>query len=410
MSVFTIYNCGTSYDENSKDVIAKLFWSTQGGRGKDKLICAGPGSKAFNHTGYDPWWRPGFYKEDAKPLLRQITLPESLGGAEVVGAFAGWPDVEKNVKLVVEGLKNLEPKPGIINMAGWSRGACTCHAIANAMSRSKDTWLRGVPVNIFAFDPVPGTGNFLRKDWRHVPANVANYQAIFMENENRGIMTAAQLSFESKNTSRKLLHMPGGHWFAVENVTGVEEVAKVGGHLAEEFLHTWGTEFKAPSLIMPPLVLLELYALMIQHTENFFGKGKVDIYRETGSNMTTFKMSNHLLASSPYFVNAHHKQVFKLVAPTVYKYYFVHQIFDESRCFDAYTESAVRELAQDPRTRRELITELQGLKGKAPRTWETLHEFAKYVGAPRAKVLQMQSAQKQKSGGDRDWMTPLYGT
>ena len=281
------------------------------------------------------------------------------------------------------------------------------HAIANAMSR--DIRLSGILVNIFAFDPVPGTGNLGLQDWTTIPENVSHYSAIFMENENRSVMYAAQLTFQAPHfTEKQLLHMPGGHWYAVKAETGFEEVSRVGAHLAADSLGKWGTQFVPPSLLRSDTQLLEDYALMIEQTKDFFAKGGDDIYRWTGNNHAYFKMPNHLLSSAPYFVNAHHKQVLKRVAPKVYKYFFEHQIFDESKSFAVYKGEALRELSADPGTRRELTNELDGLRNKAPKTYETLIHFSKYVQKPRAKVLQMEKKKQKKYDRYENSFASLY--
>ena len=397
MPVFTIYNCGTNFDESDGDkkgeLIARMYKQTIGIRAEDKLICAGPGSTLMNRWGYDPAKEPADYKFSRLRVDKGIY---QLFG-EVKGDVGAKDQVKFNVNRVLEILKGLDPKPGTVNMAGWSRGACTCHAMANAMDGDGD--LSGVVVNIFAFDPVPGPERFGLKDWRIVPKNVANYHAIFMENENRSLMNAAHLLFASRNTQRDLLHMPGSHSNAVQKETGFEEVAMVGGHLAAQSLRAWGTKFVLPtSFLRSDGELLEYYARMIMKTKKFFEKGGDQIYRWTGSNQAWFKMPNHLLSKSPYFVNFHHKRVFKKVAPKVYKYFFEFQVFDETKSFDVYRETAVERFAPDVTTGLELAQELDYLESALPKTYETLHHFAKYVAKPRAKALKIEKKQKKEYG------------
>jgi hypothetical protein len=388
MGVFTIYNCGTGYDEHSADVVASLYHLTEGERGVTKLITAGPGSELMNKQGYDPTQDPSKYELKKRSLVGQVN--EEL--FKRVGQISGVPQVEENVSRVVKFLKGLQEKPYVVNMAGWSRGACTCHAMANAMKRDKDSWLHSVPVNIFAFDPVPGTGNLHIKDWTTVPDNVANYMAIFMEDEHRKIMYAAELTFASKITQRTLTNLPGKHWYAVEAdakviKAGVEEVVDVGGHLCRSFLETWGTDFGwMADWKLADVELLEDYSLMIKHTPNFYENSNKDIYRFTGNHQAWFKVSNHYLSDQPYWVNANHQQVFQRVAPKVYRYCFFTKDnkpvkFREERRSEWWKMGEIK--AAQCHELDAFQAELNGLKGRAPHTYDTLNDYGSYYSGIR---------------------------
>lgn len=397
MGAFTIYNCGTSYDERNNELIADLYKATSGERAKNKLICAGPGSKLASRPGYDPKLDPDKYPSPSN--LEDLVYQ---GAGIALGMVSALDQVNYNVRRVLKILGDLNPKPGLVNMAGWSRGACTCHAIANAMKRDPNSWINSVPVNIFAFDPVPGTGHEKNKDWNTVPWNVANYEVIFMENEHRVYMDASNLIIESSGTKRRLLHMPGKHWFAVERDKEVkkgkfESVFHVAADLAVEFLEHWGTKFDDRTMLRTDPELLEDYASMIKLTQKFFENGGDKPYRLTGNHQATFKVQNHLLSSSPYFVNVHHKEVFRRVAPNVFKYFFVHQIFDETHPYTGYVNEAVNELQDEPWVIDRIMTELATLMSTAPETYETLSEFARFVEKPRAKVLQMPKVVQMQS-------------
>jgi hypothetical protein len=390
MGVFTIFNCGTSYDEFSGDLIAEAYALAEGERGKQKLITAGPGSPLGKKVGYDPAKNPPDYRRE-KSLEALLNEGVNL----VTGALSGVNHVHYNVKRVLQILKGLpNPKPYMVNMAGWSRGACTCHAIANAMRRDKDGWLHSVPVNIFAIDPVPGTGNLHINDWTCIPSNVTNYMAIFMEDEHRDIMYAAELTFESPGTSKTLTNLPGKHWFAVEAdkevvEAGLEEVVDVGGHLCRNFLETWGTTFTGTALRRSDLQLVEDYSLMIKHTLNFYENGKSslgDVYRFTGNNLAWFKVTNHYLSDQPYWVNAHHQQVFKSVAPKLYRYCFFTKDnkpvkFREDRRSEWWKMGEIK--AAQNRELDAFDAEWKGLKGKAPHTYDTLNDYGSYYSGVR---------------------------
>jgi hypothetical protein len=401
MGTFTIYNCGTNYDETKKqEAVASLYSRTKGARGVSKLICAGPGSTLMTRPGYDPAKEPGEYEFSKANVFKG--LYQGLG--QISGALSGAKQVEFNVNRVMEILAGLpDPKPGMINMAGWSRGACTCHAMANAMNRSKNPYLKGVPVNIFAFDPVPGTNNLSIADWTVIPPNVANYSCIFMENEYRRIMHSAYLTFKSNNTRRKLLSLPGRHCYGVEETKNFPEVAKIGFHLSEDFLEEWGTVF-TESHKLQPVDVLENYAAMILNTPNFFSKekavgGNSDGWTRWGGNHGAWvTVDNHLLSNSPYFINSHHKRVFRQRFPIVFRYYFEMGIFPESKSSAVYLERSMEKLVYDRQIRRSLEDQLLEMMRSAPRTHESLHHFAESISMPGTmKTTQQGFGQKAKN-------------
>lgn len=109
MAIFTIYNCGTSYDEAKKqEAIADLYVRTEGARGVNKLICAGPGSTLMTRPGYDPAKEPGQYEFSKKNIFKG--LYQALG--EASGGIKGTKQVQFNVDRVMEILAGLpDPKP-----------------------------------------------------------------------------------------------------------------------------------------------------------------------------------------------------------------------------------------------------------------------------------------------------------
>jgi hypothetical protein len=234
-------------------------------------------------------------------------------------------------------------------------------------------------------------------EWRIVPENVESYEAIFMENENRGIMGAAQLEFASSNTEKRLLHMPGGHWYAVVKETGYEEVARVGAYLAADFLTRRGTEIDTQGLDMSKddRALLEDYSLMIQHTDAFFQKGGDDSCRCCGSHEAWFKVENHLLSKSPYFVNSHHKQVFKAVAGKLYDYLFMQNpLTSGASDFKKYSDGIVDKIFGS--MPKDAYRQLMWIQAAAPKTWETLEDFAFFTQARALMARKRQQAFDKK--------------
>jgi len=387
MGAFTIYNFGTGSSENDKDdLIAMLYNETDGARAKNKLITSGPGSTLIVEPRYDPALDPKEYQGSTDIIY--------MGVGKLSGSADATDQVKFNVDHVLQVLKGLKIRPSIVNMAGWSRGACTCHAIAHAMKNSGVPWLRNVPVNIFAVDPVPGTGHEKKHDWITVPDNVWNYVAVFMENEHRWWCDAAYLQIENEQkTNTVLLNMPGKHYYMVlakyQETPKFGEVPKVGGHLIQETLQSWGTQFTKPTLKLSDPAVLDCYAGMIKKTDAFFENGGEKIYRLTGNHVSKLRIQNHLLSKAPYFVNSHHTEVFKRVLPKIYTYYFEHGSFDETKPFAVYQHNAYEKFGQSKEVLMDMMREDERAKGLVPNTYETLHAFGDFVGKRRAKVLQM---------------------
>jgi hypothetical protein len=103
--------------------------------------------------------------------------------------------------------------PLTINMVGWSRGAITCFMIAHALFEQPRT--SSIGVNIFAFDPVPGPGNFDDPNKVTLPANVKRYSAVVQEDERRKIFRPVLINADEARGKTRFYYMPGGHSTAV---------------------------------------------------------------------------------------------------------------------------------------------------------------------------------------------------
>lgn len=123
--------------------------------------------------------------------------------------------------------------PRVINMAGWSRGAITCFMIAHALYDNPRT--RPIRVNIFAFDPVPGPGNFDDPNKITLPPNVSHYAATVQQDERRKIMRPAVISAaETEGVKARFYYMPGSHSTPVFRTKS--EVGLIAAFLARKFL------------------------------------------------------------------------------------------------------------------------------------------------------------------------------
>lgn len=185
--IFSIYNCGTSHNrQNLDETVADLARRNAGSENRDWMINDGPGS--FSH---------GVSKSGTtldRSLAAQAKTPGTCNpvtGFKQNSSFAatrgvidgyGWDQNVDHTMAVLEATIDLSRT---INMVGWSRGAITCFMIAHALLANPRT--SGIDVNIFAFDPVPGPGNFDDPNKVTLPANVKRYAAVVQEDERRKI-------------------------------------------------------------------------------------------------------------------------------------------------------------------------------------------------------------------------------
>lgn len=136
--------------------------------------------------------------------------------------------------------------PTQVNLVGWSRGGISCHMLANAMAQ--DPVLRGVPVNIFTIDPVPGVGN-VQAERVTLADNVREYVGFYSRDE-RSKGFACVIPSVASGTQTSIYPMPGRHATLVGNASadgaGVGEVLVEPGlivrHFAEVCLTRWGTQ------------------------------------------------------------------------------------------------------------------------------------------------------------------------
>jgi len=215
-AVFTIYNCGTSHNrQNLDETVADLARRTAGAENRDWIINDGPGSYSHAAGSSAPASDRGLAAQAKTPgtcdpvsgLKNKSSFAVTRG---VVDGF-GW---EENVAHTLAVLNATIDLPTNINMVGWSRGAITCFMIAHALLNNPRT--SAIPVNIFAFDPVPGPGNFDDPNKVTLPTNVRAYAAVVQEDERRKIFRPALINAdEAGGVKAKFYYMPGGHSTAV---------------------------------------------------------------------------------------------------------------------------------------------------------------------------------------------------
>lgn len=140
--------------------------------------------------------------------------------------------------------------PTQVNLVGWSRGGVSCHMLANAML--KDNELKNIPVNIFALDPVPGTGNF-QEDKVKLGANVKEYVGFYARDE-RSKGFCCVIPQTATGTKTHIYPMAGRHATLAGNAspTGTNgpktlaEPGRIVRHLAEVCLKRWGVQLNKP--------------------------------------------------------------------------------------------------------------------------------------------------------------------
>lgn len=337
--VFTVYNCGTGFNrERDEEIIASLAKRTEGSENRDWMINDGPGSAPKSKTSQAK--TPGLH--DPKTGFK--TSAPAFAKLKGITEGYGW---EQNVEHSLEVIKALiagsNTPPTVINMSGWSRGAITCHMLAHALI--KDPVTKELPVNIFAFDPVPGPHNF-RVEQISLPSNVRHYTAIVMEDEARGIMKPVTFVDGQTDEGKRFrtVPLPGAHNTAV--ITLKSEVGTIGAALAHKFLTKHGTKLRDPFLL-DDVQFCELYARV-----------RLDIVKYRA--MTGSKLQKKLLGvfqrgvkntfnDTAYFVNEHHARRFQKAFPEMYR----------MMSYGASSASAVDQ-------------EAGRIKGRAPTTYQSL--------------------------------------
>jgi pimeloyl-ACP methyl ester carboxylesterase len=185
--VFSIYNCGTSYNrQNLDETVADLARRTVGAENRDWMINDGPGSYSHHVRKSATALARGLAAQAKTPGTRDPIsgLKEGSAFAVIRGVVSGY-GWEHNVDHTMAVLNATLDLPRTINLVGWSRGAITCFMIAHALNENPRT--KPIAVNICALDPVPGPGNFHDPEKVTLPANVKNYVAIVEQDERRKI-------------------------------------------------------------------------------------------------------------------------------------------------------------------------------------------------------------------------------
>ena len=366
--LLTIYNCGTSFNRDkgtsldpgtAGELVAHLYHQTVDldlsvGRNdmpsySYKMIFDGPGSQPGKY---------GKWETDSHGVRRPVEHPASDSKAQTpglapgAGGFAkathiaaglamgkGWED---NVANAVQAVAGFKYPPEAINLIGWSRGAVTCHMIANALN-GFSAKLKNIPINIFAVDPVPGTWNHA-PDKVEVAGNVKKYRGVFAIHDRKIGFSPAVVKKKDGEQDFKFYAMPGVHDTVVQGATGLIAVAALVEHLAVEFLEGNGTFFTSV-IHMTPQEICENYAIARKEMRDYKAlavkrpkgeeaqKGKpagpqgldkvgVGSRGQLPGGVPPGEQEVFTKLRQDYFVNSHHEEVFSKAFPQAYSTLF----------------------------------------------------------------------------------------
>ena len=328
MPVFTIFNHGTNADRDKEgEIVAEFGRLAMGSEYANYLITDGPGSSpktAPTPGQFNPFTR----NKTSKSFFGKTEMGNTHQNWTVTGTLTGrgWDD---NVIHAIAAISELDPLPATINMIGWSRGAVTCTKMA---FRLREIYPQ-IDVNIFAVDPVAGIGNKSDEDASTIRGNVANYLAVLSMHETRGFFKPQDIkrvTFTNSRTNAIYLPFPGNHGGQVNLDKScrkdIGESAQVVWFLAMRFLQYFGTRFTAnPSPTYSYQELCNLYAKMRVKMPSYQKSSPGGFNRVMGGLKTRDYLKNRApeyVKYSNYFINEHHRRVFKRAYPVMYQWLF----------------------------------------------------------------------------------------
>jgi hypothetical protein len=288
--VFTIFFCGTGSNildfQRDKftdgELISTLGVNLVGQKLITGIVIDGPGS---GNRLLDEYWVNTTKYNKIRGKLTGAGWQENVAHALAVIKCKVEREPDNSELIKLESTVKIERNrlygksiPDVVNLIGWSRGAVSCHMLANAMFN--DPELQRIKVNIFAVDPVPGLGNFT-PERTTLNNNVFNYVAVYARDErSRGFaptipifVGTRRIGFEQKPI---LIPMPGRHSTlvgnaAVDGAKGSKELiepGKIVRDLAERYLTTWGTRLNE-KLNLSDIDILGFYIKMMIDSDKY---------------------------------------------------------------------------------------------------------------------------------------------
>jgi hypothetical protein len=242
MGTFSVFNIGTGHTKAETNLTMKVLYDD----------CVAQNGNCIN-DGQD-------YK---------IINDGPVGAA---GNILGW---SMNDALRATMVEIRKVKPDRVNLTGHSRGAITCHMIAEAIRADKDLLVRQAKISLILLDPVH------QSKIKHVGAeklknnpNLLKYRAILMENVNSGIFPFKQIKAADATTAQKItfITMPGTHGSGTQPHTN--PIGQVCLELIRNFMRKRGTTFHitAPKLAIE---MCELFARIHEVTLDASGKRRI---------------------------------------------------------------------------------------------------------------------------------------
>lgn len=300
--VFTVYFCGTGFNRERKDELI----------GNLASITSGMEARPGNYSMHDAWMIHDGPGSTAHVAGSGAHTPGSGPFKVLRGSLFGhgW---DQNVADAMSAIRFTMTNNPIttVNMAGWSRGAVTCHMLAHALA--KDPVTAGINVNIFAVDPVAGPGHASAADKHTLARNVLRYQCVLSEHESRRIMKPVdvdRMHEHAPDAAFWVLRIPGEHSTGVLNGT---PAGKLIWGLAHRFLSRHGTMLTR-AIHHSPLDVCELYAGIRYYMPLFaamHGTTGHQLGRENRDNLRNAFLNHH------YWVNGHHQRNFLKAFPGV---------------------------------------------------------------------------------------------
>jgi|SRR5208283_3594491 len=329
--VFTIFNHGTNASRDGEgEIVAEFGRLATGTEYRDFLICDGPGSNPTSSVTpgrFNPFTRD----KQAKSTFGNKEMGNTHTNWKLTGTMtgAGWDD---NVIHAVATIAELDPAPTAINMLGWSRGAVTCTKMA---FRLREIFPQ-IPVNIFAVDPVAGIGNKGDEDASTIRGNVKNYLAVLSMHETRGFFKPQDIkrvTFTNRGTNAIYLPFPGNHGGQVNLDKSVKknlgESPQLVWYLAMTFLQHFGTAFTSPpSPVYDGREQCNLYAKMTLKMSAYKKSSPGPTQALLGGRKTRDFLNNKVdqyVKFSDFFINEHHRRIFKRTFPKIYAWVFENQ-------------------------------------------------------------------------------------
>lgn len=337
MSVFTIYchGSGGHRDKPDKEIVAFMGRRAVGEEYRDYLILDGVGGKPKGSNNPNPM--AGTFNWASRAKEPKGNTPVEMGGGDTYGATRAnikGHGVEDNARHAVVAIGDLPTLPDRVNMVGWSRGAVTALVIANMLREI----FPQIEVNIFAFDPVAGNEAGIgagSESRRHIPGSVKNYVGILATGENRKTFSPQDLSrvtvLNPASSNVLFLPFPGKHSTAPQNNDPKAiDVTNISWTLVHRFFDAMGTPQAGKPVLLSDWQMLDSYARIKNRADVFGGiKQKGLKQRAIGKGFGQRDFVGHLdeyTKHSDYFVNEHHRTLFKRWLPRMYEWLFTQRV------------------------------------------------------------------------------------